>query len=296
MNKINFIYLLLLAFFVMSCGPTALFTYESEELTAPATIEFKNQSEKAENYVWKFGDGDTAKVSEPSHRYLASGNYEVELIAKDGKKKSIAKKNIVIKAPEICLVELRTPYGDMLIQLFDSTPKHRDNFIKLAEEGFYDSLLFHRVIDGFMIQGGDPNSKGAVAGQMLGTGGPGYQVEAEMLAENVHLRGALAAARSPDSVNPQRKSSGSQFYIVHGKASVEENVLQTVERRNGVAYTEDQKKAYQEQGGYPFLDGQYTVFGKVIEGLEVIGEIAKASKDQRNRPDEDIPMEIVVIK
>ncbi|MEM0992560.1 MAG: peptidylprolyl isomerase [Bacteroidota bacterium] len=296
MNRINGLFFIFLALVAVGCGPTALFTYESENLTAPAVITFNNESEKAESYEWKFGDGDTAMVSDPSHRYLVSGNYEVALTAKNGKKSAVTKKNIVVKAPEICLVELRTPYGNMLIQLFDSTPKHRDNFIKLAEEGFYDSLLFHRVIDGFMVQGGDPNSKDAVAGQMLGTGGPGYQVEAEMLADNIHLRGALAAARSPDSVNPQRKSSGSQFYIVHGKASIEESVLKNVERRNGVAYTEAQKQAYLEEGGYPFLDGQYTVFGRVIDGLEVIGQIASVNKDQRNRPNEDVPMEIVVIK
>ena len=114
-------------------------------------------------------------------------------------------------------VVIHTDFGDMIIELSDSTPGHRDNFIKLANEGFYDSLLFHRVMEGFMIQGGDPDSKDALPGQRLGSGGPGYTIPAEMRADHLHVKGALAAARQGDSSNPTRASSGSQFYIVHGK-------------------------------------------------------------------------------
>ncbi|MEM8526095.1 MAG: peptidylprolyl isomerase [Bacteroidota bacterium] len=294
MNKIN-LFFAVISIFMVSCGPTARFTYQTEEAIAPAVVKFENESEKAEQYEWDFGDGDTSSLSEPSHRYLTSGNYQVELKAKKGKKIRTATKNVVIKAPEICLVQIKTAQGNILLELFDSTPKHRDNFIKLAEEGFYDSLLFHRVIENFMIQGGDPTSKNAIAGKAIGTGGPGYQVEAEILDENVHFRGALAAARMPDNVNPELKSSGSQFYIVHGR-TVQENMLSTVERRNGIKYTEAQKETYLKNGGYPFLDGQYTVFGRVVEGLDVVEKIATAEKDQRNRPTTDIQMEVIVIK
>lgn len=294
MNKIN-IFFALASLFIMSCGPMAKFTYQAEEAAAPAVVQFENESEKAETYEWNFGDGDTSTMATPTHRYMASGNYKVELKAKKGNKTSTTTKNVVIKAPEICLVQLKTPFGDILMELYDSTPKHRDNFIKLAEEGFYDSLLFHRVMENFMIQGGDPTSKNAIAGKPIGTGGPGYQIDAEISQEHIHTRGALAAARMPDNVNPQKKSSGSQFYIVHGR-EVEENMLNTVERRNGIKYTEEQKATYLEKGGYPFLDGDYTVFGRVIEGMEVVDQIVKVEKDGRNRPTTDIEMEIIVIK
>jgi len=179
--------------------------------------------------------------------------------------------------------------------LYDNTPKHRDNFTKLADEGFYDGLLFHRVINGFMIQGGDPGSKNATKNKRLGSGGPGYQIDAEFNPENIHIKGALAAARMGDAVNPEKKSSGSQFYIVQGNKLTEAQLKQ-IENRKGIHYTEEQKKLYMETGGTPFLDMDYTVFGRVIEGLDVIDKIAKAKTGQGNRPVKDIWMKIKVIK
>lgn len=281
---------------LISCGPTAKFTYTIEKADAPARVAFSNQSEKAENYQWQFGDGDTSSLVSPSHRYLISGNYEVMLSAIRGKKEKVTKQRIVIDAPQKCLVQIETTYGNMLIELFDSTPKHRDNFIKLAEEGFYDSLLFHRVIDGFMIQGGDPDSKTAQSGQPLGMGGPSYQVDAEIIpSKHVHVKGALAAARTGDNVNPARKSSGSQFYIVQGRPA-NDGALDAMESRMGFKYSPEQRKSYLEVGGTPQLDGAYTVFGQVIEGLEVIDEIAKVKKDPRDRPIENVMMKVTVIK
>lgn len=291
----EFIIFVLAATSLVACGPTAKFAYQTENLTAPAKVTFQNESEKAEAYEWYFGDGDTAQVVDPSHRYMASGNYEVRLRAKSGKRKDDISKRIVVKPPDRCLVEIQTPYGNMLAELYDDTPQHRDNFLKLAEEGFYDSLLFHRVIDGFMLQGGDPESKAAPEGKALGSGGPGYQVDAEMEAGHVHLKGALAAARMGDGANPRRRSSGSQFYIVQGKPT-QEVMLKGIEKRNGIRYDEEQLKAYEEQGGTPFLDGQYTVFGRVIEGIEVVDEIGKVATDQRNRPTQDVMMKVIVIK
>ncbi|MCO6493996.1 MAG: peptidylprolyl isomerase [Phaeodactylibacter sp.] len=193
-------------------------------------------------------------------------------------------------SPAYALIE--TEMGNMKVELYDSTPKHKENFIKLAEQGFYDSLLFHRVIPGFMIQGGDPDSKTARPGQPLGQGGPGYTIDAEIGA--VHTRGALAAARLADQVNPQRESSGSQFYIVAGQQFGEE-MLNQVEQQNGIQYTPEQRKAYLENGGYPPLDGAYTVFGRVVEGMDVIDKIANVQRDRMDRPVQDIRMKVRII-
>ena len=184
---------------------------------------------------------------------------------------------------------ISTSYGDITIALYNSTPKHRDNFIKLVESGFYDDLLFHRVIDNFMIQGGDPASKTAPAGTVLGGGGPGYEIDAEIGAP--HLRGALAAARKPSA---EKKSSGSQFYIVTG-TRVTEQELQQIEMSKKIKYNDVQRKLYLENGGYPNLDMEYTVFGEVVSGIDVADKISKLEKDARDRPINDVRMKIKII-
>jgi cyclophilin family peptidyl-prolyl cis-trans isomerase len=243
------------------------------------------------------------------------------------------------------VVTIKTSYGDMVAILYDETPKHKQNFIKLINEKFYDSLLFHRVIAEFMIQGGDPASKKAAAGQPLGNGGPGYTVDAEFNPKLFHERGALSAARMGDGVNPAKASSGSQFYIVQGKKYTMEELDQHAENiRNAkksqllrecimmpkyqpvltqvqehqqaqdgawlnsffetsdtlivkekpdykpFAFSAEQKTIYTTVGGTPFLDGDYTVFGKVIKGLDVMDKIAAVPKDSQNRPTEDVRM------
>jgi peptidyl-prolyl cis-trans isomerase B (cyclophilin B) len=203
--------------------------------------------------------------------------------------------SIIIDPPAKCLIEITTSYGVMMAELYDATPQHRDNFLKLAEEGYFNDLLFHRVIDGFMIQGGDPNSRNAAAGVALGSGGPGYQVPGEFVDSLVHIRGAIAAARTGDGVNPERKSSGSQFYIVQG-SPVDDSMLDMLEKRKGTKYTPEQRAAYLEHGGTPFLDRDYTVFGRVISGFEVIDQIARVPKDARDRPKADVKMTIKVIR
>jgi peptidyl-prolyl cis-trans isomerase B (cyclophilin B) len=242
------------------------------------------------------------------------------------------------------VVIIKTTYGDMVAILYDETPKHKENFIKLAKDHFYDSTLFHRVIQGFMIQGGDPDSKKATPGQMLGRGGPGYTVEAEFNPKFFHEKGALSAARLADPQNPKKASNGSQFYIVQGRIlSEEEMSLDQVKYDRalqkffenpankgaydslGTAYqSQDQElfrklfislkprvvketgmdvsqtvapdklKAYSTAGGAPMLDGSYTVFGKVIKGLEVIDKIAEVEKDKAERPLNNIPMTVTV--
>lgn len=190
-------------------------------------------------------------------------------------------------------VEVDTEFGKMKIRLYDSTPKHKANFIKLAEEGFYDDLLFHRVISGFMVQGGDPDSKGAPPEKALGQGGPGYKVDAEFGA--LHLKGALAAARQGDQMNPQKQSSGSQFYIVQGNA-VNDAQLDNFERMKKVKYSPEQRELYKKLGGTPQLDNEYTVFGEVVEGIDVIDKIAAVPTKSGNRPANDVKMKVTVLK
>jgi len=187
---------------------------------------------------------------------------------------------------------IETEFGNMKVMLYNSTPLHRDNFIKLAKEGFYDDLLFHRVITGFMMQGGDPESKGAAPGRALGGGGPGYTIPAEISAP--HLRGTLSAARLGDGVNPQRESSGSQFFIVQGTPQTDKQ-LSNFESRKRLKYNETQKKLYKEIGGYPALDAEYSVFGEVVEGFEVIDKIASEPTAPGDRPLKDIKMKIKIL-
>jgi peptidyl-prolyl cis-trans isomerase B (cyclophilin B) len=279
-----------------SCSkPVADFMIVSEDNQAPAQIELINKSEKASQFTWSFGDGNTSNEKSPTHKYYLSGKYEIILTAGVGNRVKTKKQEIIINAPKKCLVEIETKFVSMLVELFDETPKHRDNFVKLVEQGFYDELLFHRIINGFMIQGGDPNSKNAAQNLPLGSGGPGYQIDAEIQENIIHLKGALAAARTGDAVNPERRSSGSQFYIVHGRA-VDENLLNSIEMRNGFTYTEYEKSLYNGRDGAPFLDRQYTIFGQILEGLDVVDKIAIVNTNPQDRPLEDVKMKIRVIK
>jgi cyclophilin family peptidyl-prolyl cis-trans isomerase len=243
------------------------------------------------------------------------------------------------------IVLIKTGFGDMKVALYNETPKHRDNFLKLAKEGYYDGLLFHRVIKDFMIQGGDPETRNAKPDQQLGNGGPGYEIDNEINAKLLHKKGALAAARQGDQTNPLKKSSGSQFYIVQGivfpandlpalEAKGNEKLAQSYMRQltmanedslkfyqqsgNQVALallgerlqneaiakakktpfklTEEQKQVYTTIGGTPHLDGGYTVFGEVIEGLSVLDSIATQPTGPYDRPLKDLRMEMKVIK
>lgn len=244
-------------------------------------------------------------------------------------------------------VRIATNYGDIVVCLYDETPQHRDNFLKLAREGYFDGTLFHRVIKDFMIQGGDPDSKGAPAGKQLGSGGPGYTVPAEFVyPKYFHKRGVLSAARQADQVNPERRSSGSQFYIVWGKTYTESALNQLaaqldgqrgqqifnelaaqhrdsiqamyqrgdqkglmelqnrlasetdkiLKETKGFAFTPEQVEAYTTVGGTPFLDNQYTVFGEVVSGLDVVEKIQSVATGSADRPKEDVVMTVTVLE
>lgn len=243
-------------------------------------------------------------------------------------------------------VKIETDLGDMVVKLYDETPQHRDNFLKLVNESFYDGLLFHRVIENFMIQGGDPNSKNASPGQNLGSGGPGYTIPAEFNPSLFHKKGALAAARLSDNVNPQKESSGSQFYIVQGQtytngaldtlelqinnrniqllnreymtkyqqelidlrdsgdmdafntrvSEIQDEVNEAISQLEPYTISAERRAAYTTVGGTPSLDDEYTVFGEVVEGLDVIDKIAAVETNDADRPLTDIKMKITVLK
>lgn len=193
-------------------------------------------------------------------------------------------------------VIIETTKGEIKVLLYDETPVHRDNFIKLAESGFYEGVLFHRVINSFMIQGGDPESKDAPEGKALGNGGPGYTLPAEIVPKYFHKKGALAAARTGDQTNPQRRSSGSQFYIVQGKKYTDMQ-MDGMEKQMFTTFTDAQRDAYATVGGVPHLDAQYTVFGEVIEGLEIVDIIAGVETGKNDRPVEDVKViKMTVVK
>ncbi|HUM51117.1 MAG TPA: peptidylprolyl isomerase [Chitinophagales bacterium] len=187
-------------------------------------------------------------------------------------------------------IVITTKFGDIKLKLYDETPQHKANFIKIVKDGVLDGTLFHRIIPEFMIQGGDPDSKTAQPGQHLGMGGLPYKVPAELSKNLIHKKGALAAARDG---NPQKASSSTQFYIVAGKKYTEAEI-QMLASRTGNNWTDEQKKIYMEQGGTPMLDMNYTVFGEVVEGLDIIDKIVSQPRDGSDRPNEDIKMTVKV--
>ena len=202
------------------------------------------------------------------------------------------KATLAIPTTEETRVKITTDSGIIVIRLYDQTPLHRDNFIKLVDNHFYDSLLFHRVIAGFMIQGGDPESKSAVPNQLLGKGDIGYTIPAEFDSTLFHKKGALAAART---LNAEKASSGCQFYIVQGKKMTDQE-LSAIENLKGLYFSPTKRKAYTELGGTPKLDMDYTVFGEVETGMEVVDRIARSQKNELNRPNTDIRMKMERIK
>jgi len=244
------------------------------------------------------------------------------------------------------IVTIKTEFGDIKVKLYEETTEHRNNFLKLVNDGFYNDLLFHRIIENFMIQGGDSDSKNAEPGIRLGGGSPGYTIPAELIPKYFHKKGALAAARKGGPANPEKRSSGSQFYIIQGKtfrsgeldtmiisknnklknellqknlkgasnelnefrannnqqgfnicvAEIREEVDSIYEVNPKFTMSEEQITAYTTIGGYPSLDGEYTVFGEVVEGLDVLDKIAAVEVDERNRPRTDVKMQVEMAK
>lgn len=196
-------------------------------------------------------------------------------------------------------VKIHTSEGVVDVELYNETPLHRDNFIKLAKSGFYDNIIFHRVIKEFMIQAGDPQSKNSSAIAHYGDSDSGYKLPAEITDKFFHKKGALAAAREPDEFNPEKMSSGSQFYIVVGKVftdSTLNKVKQILERTKGHLPTAEREEYYKKTGGTPHLDGNYTIFGEVTSGMKTVEKISKTTTNRQDRPLEDIYIKKVEIK
>ncbi len=192
-------------------------------------------------------------------------------------------------------VKIETDSGKMVIRLSNKTPQTTANFLKLVKAHYYDGLLFHRIIKGFMIQGGDPDSKNAPAGKVLGEGGLDYTVPAEFDSTLFHQKGAIAMARENDDVNPKKASSSTQFYIVEGRTFTDVE-MNKIEEKFKIVIPESHREIYRTIGGAPFLDMKYTVFGQVLSGLDVIDKIAHMQKDENNRPLTDIHMKISIMK
>ncbi len=190
---------------------------------------------------------------------------------------------------------IHTSLGEITLRLYKDTPLHRSNFINLVKEQYFDNQIFHRVIKDFMIQGGDPNSRNADKGVLLGQGGPGYSIPAEINPKYYHKKGALAAARKGDSVNPEKSSSGSQFYIIQGTIFTESQLNNMVKQGTHAPFTPQQVKDYCTIGGSPHLDGSYTVFGEIVSGFDVLDKIANSDVDAYDRPINDIKYTIKII-
>lgn len=245
--------------------PQASFAFAINELN----VEINNTSINANSFDWNFGDSANTTTDDKQlivkHTYAKSGTYKITLTAKNDKGIDTFSQFIKVEQ-KYKLISINTNFGEMIMWLYDQTPKHKANFLKLADSGFYDNTTFHRVISNFMIQGGDPNSKDSDPNND-GTGGPGYTIDAEIVPTLKHDFGAVGAARLGDQVNPERKSSGSQFYIVNSKT-----------------------------GGADHLNGYYTVFGKIIKGADIAITIAQQPKNTTtNRPLTDIKMQVDVI-
>lgn len=199
------------------------------------------------------------------------------------------------KAPKNQYVRIKTSYGQCIIRLYNQTPQHRDNFIKLAKQGYFNGTLFHRVIQNFMIQGGDPDSKNAKPGIELGNGGPKYTIPAEFKDSIFHKRGVLAAARDD---NPAKASNASQFYIVEGKRYTDADLDKTEKLPRfpaGYKIPEFKRAMYRTVGGTPSLDTNYTAFGEVVSGIDMVDQVAAVPKDSRDRPTVDVPMTVEVL-
>ncbi len=291
---------LLLFVGLSSCAESSEADLTNTETEMPSELEDATQDEPEMIEPMATEEAETNKAE------LAEQKEQTSAKAKSPKVKTDAP--ISYKGPGQ-LVAVETRLGRVIIKLHDETPEHRDNFIKLASEGFFDGTTFHRIMEGFMVQGGDPLSKDPHLTND-GEGGPGYTVPAEFDRKYYHKKGAVAAARRNDAVNPERESNGSQFYIVHGGNEVSDELFaqweSVVQERGGIpdfTFSDEAKEEYYKNGGAPFLDMQYTVFGEVVEGMDVVEKMGSSETYNKvgkrhlgNQPTEKIIMTVKVVK
>ncbi len=269
---------LLIALLCGSCSrPVARFT-QPVDVTAASIIKLKNESSSSTQFKWYLDEDFFSDEAEPEYIFTSSGRFILKLEASDGKKTDVYNQEVIVKAPKRCYVLVKTNLGDMIFALSEKTPRHMRNFLKQVNDEFYSGISFHRVISGFMIQAGDETQKKRSRFP---------EVVNEINSELPHYRGALAAARMPDNINPDKKSSGSQFYIVQGKSLSEEELLNYASE-NLWDYTQEQTLNYIEKGGAPQLDGNYTVFGYLVKGEEVLDAIASVKTDGLDKPLSDV--------
>lgn len=244
---------------------------------APTMLSVRMDKVPKSHYEWWLNDQMIAEDSSPDFFIQSSGRYNLKLIVGEGTRRDSLEKEFFIYAPSKCRFIMQTSAGNMVLELYEETPQHLQNFIDLITKGYYNEVIFHRVIQGFMIQAGEP------AGLRLKKA----LIKAEIDSRFSHVKGALAAARTADQVNPEKKSSATQFYIVHGRSVSEEDLLNYASEKL-IDYTEEQLDAYMKYGGAPQLDMQYTVFGRLIQGFDVLDKIAASPTDSTDRPLEDV--------
>ena len=264
--------------------PIVTFTQSDHQVSyeIPARIHFTNQSENITSQVWKINGNPVSIDKNLQYTFFESGRHTIELEARSGSQIIQKQQEVIIKPSVYCQVLIKTSVGDMVLQLDENTPVHLSHFVSLVDEGYYDGIYFHRVIDDFMIQGGDNKSR---------HGGKKREdpssIPNEISRDRLHYKGALAAARLPDDINPEKRSSGSQFYIVDGQSFTQEKFEKTIANL-AMDYSDEQIMKYVEIGGAPQLDGEYTVFGRLIYGFDVLDKIAEAATDNLDKPIEDI--------
>ena len=265
-------------------SPVVTFQQSNTEASyeIPSRIHFENKSENITSQVWKVNGNPVSTDKDLDYTFFNSGRHTIELEARSGNKVIHRQQEIIIHPTEYCQVLIRTSEGDLVVRLNENTPDHLQQFISLVEDGYYNGIYFHRVIDDFMIQGGDNKSR-----QSGKRRAEPESIAHEISSDRLHYRGALAAARLPDNVNPEKRSSGSQFYIVDGQSFTEEQFERT-QSNLAMDYSEEQIEKYIELGGSPQLDGEYTVYGRLIYGFDVLDKIAEAATDNLDKPIKDI--------
>lgn len=280
----KYFFLLFSCLFLWQCAkPIAGFVQKSEsKLVVPAKVYFENTSENVSSYSWEVNGKVLSSDKHLEHTFYDSGRNSVVLIAKEGNKTTRKESIFYVEPPTFCTVLIQTTEGDLILELSEKTPGHLKNFSDLVESGFYNGIFFHRIIDDFMIQcGGNENRN---SGKRHTTP---PEIPHEIGNELLHYKGALAAARNPDDINPTKASSGSQFYIVDGR-SLDSDRMQKIQQEKLFDYTDEQLEKYIAMGGAPQLDGEYTVFGHLISGFEVLDRLARTDTDKYDKPINDI--------
>jgi len=264
--------------------PLVTFIQSEQQVTykIPAKIHFENQSENITSQVWKINGNPVSTDTDLNFTFYESGRHTITLEAQLGNQVIRQQQEVIIEPSIYCLVLIKTSLGDLVVQLDENTPEHLQQFTRLVDQGYYDGIYFHRVIDGFMIQGGDNKSRHSGVKQEDPS-----SIPHEISSDRLHYKGALAAARLPDDVNPEKRSSGSQFYIVDGQAFTKQKFEKTMTNL-AMDYSEEQVMKYIELGGAPQLDGEYTVFGRLIDGFDVLDKIAATATDNLDKPIDDI--------